>query len=644
VKFLSLFSLIFLFSCSNITQIDNSYKGHGSESISKEDLALYAPRPIPKELVGEIESQQEIRTPSLGKLTPDGKNMFFSWSVTGTKQVWKIDGPRRFPVQMTGGENSTYLKSITEDGKWLILSRDEGGSEYPSLYLQSVNGGELKLLYGKDKVKVSYMNQSKDGKFIYYRANDIAPTIWGIYKMNLKTKESSLLFQGKGYWFISDRLESGEMILGHLTSNVTNEYFLFNENTRKLTPLIGQGDKEYFRVKFAAKKNQFLVLTDKLSDFKRLYLYESGSYKALSPDVKMDVVSFSKSKDNKRILFEYTDNGKYILDGISAKNYKKIKLPKMGKALHTYFGSSTSNSRYTIFGQSFHNRSRSSYVYEWRTGKMTSWTVPSSPEIDTSGYVPWTEESYKAEDGTMIPMIVKRPKQCVKKSCPVIISFHGGPEGQSIPSFSPHSELFVKRGFVLVKPNVRGSRGYGKKWLNSDNGAKRLDVITDIRDSSIHVKKHWSYGGIVPKIGVTGGSYGGYSTLYAMTVFADHFDAGVARVGMSSLVTFLENTAKHRRYLRESEYGYLATDREVLEKLSPINYLDNLKNPLLIIQGANDPRVPAGEAVQFKKALDRKGIDSTLILFPDEGHGVRKRKNKTLRTGHTLNFFIKNLL
>lgn len=644
MKLIALVTLVILTSCSNIKQIDNSYSGHGGESISKEDLASYAPRPISKDLISEIESQQEIRTPGLGQLTPDGKEMFFSWTVTGTKQIWKIDGPKSFPVQMTGGANTTYLNDITEDGKSLILSRDEGGNEYPSLFLQSVDGGELELLYGKDKVKVSYMDQTEDGKHIYYRSNDIAPTIWGIYKMNLKTKKSILLFQGKGYWFIADRKKNGDMLLVHLTSNVTNEYFLFNENTRKLTPFLGQGEKEYFRVKFAAQKGKFLVLTNKFTDFKRLYLYDTKDFKAITPDVKMDLLSFSLSKDNKRILFEYNQNGRYVLDGISASSYKKTRLPKMGEALHSYFGNSTSDARYTIFGQSFYNKSRSSYVYEWKTNKMVEWTLPSSPEINTADHTPWTDESYKAEDGTMIPMIVKRPKQCINKSCPVIVSFHGGPEGQSKPSFNPHVELFVKRGFVFVKPNVRGSKGYGKKWLNSDNGIKRLDVIKDIRDCSIHIKKNWSYNGVIPKIGVTGGSYGGYSTLYAMTVFADHYDAGVSRVGMSSLVSFLENTAKYRRYLRESEYGYLATDREFLEKLSPINHLDKLKNPLLIIQGANDPRVPAGEAIQFKKALDRKGIDSTLILFADEGHGVRKRKNKTLRTGHTLQFFINNLL
>jgi dipeptidyl aminopeptidase/acylaminoacyl peptidase len=643
---LKLFSIILILSfvsCSNLSQ-KKTYSGHGGESVSKEDLRKYAPKPIPKELTTEIESQLELRSTSLGQLTPDGKKLFFKWSVTGTQQVWKIDGPKSFPVQMTGGANATYLQDITEDGKWLIHSRDEDGDEYPALFLQSVNGGSLELLYGKSKVKVRYLDQTKDGKNIYFRANDIEPTVWGIYKYNLASKTKTLIYKGKGYWYISDRKETGDMILSHSTGNVTNEHFLYNEKTKKISPLLGQDERESFSVRFAPGPGKFFVVTNKFSDFKRLYLYDKKDFKAITPEQPMDVVGLSISKNSKRILIEYNNNGRYTLEGLNAKTFQAIKMPKLGDALHTYFGSSTTDSRYTIFGKSYHNKPRSSYVYNWNTRKLVEWTIPSSPELDTSDYSPWVEEFYKAEDGTMIPMIVKRPKECIKKTCPVIVSFHGGPEGQSKPSFSPYTELFVKRGFVYVKPNVRGSRGYGKKWINADNGAKRLDVITDIRDCSIHIKKNWSYGGVVPKIGIVGGSYGGYSTLYAMTVFAGHYDTGVARVGMSNLVTFLENTADHRRYLREAEYGYLATDRKILEKLSPINYIERVEDPLLIIQGVNDPRVPVGEALQFKKALDSKGIKSSLILFADEGHGVRKRKNRTLQTGHTLNFFLKHLL
>lgn len=629
-----------LISCNK--EQPQTYSGHGVEAIDKAVLNKYSPKPIPKELSAEIEAQNEIRSTGSGLLSPDGKSMFFSWSVTGVRQVWKINGPKRFPVQMTGGENATSLRDITNDGKYIIVSRDQAGDEYPSLFIQNaIKGGELKKVFGKKKVKVGYLDQSDDGSKIYYRANDISPTEWGIYEYDILAEKRELLYKGEGYWWIVDFGKDGEMILGHALGNIAREYYLYNRNTKKRIPLLGQGEKESYRVSYSHKPGIYIVLTNKFEDFKRLYTFDGKKFTPISEKLNHDLSGYSIAKDFSRILLSYNVNGYYKVKVIDGKTYKEKKSPNFSRSIHTYISSTTRDSRYTSFVQVFHNRPSLSFVFDWKKGQMKEWTLPSSPELDTSDYIEWTLEYYPAEDGTQIPMFVKRPSVCKRKTCPVIVSFHGGPESQSRPGFSPYAELFTKRGFIYVMPNVRGSSGYGKKWLNSDNGVKRLDVISDIRDISIFIKNNWSKDGVIPKVGVTGGSYGGYSTLYAMTVFSDHFDAGVARVGMSSLVTFLENTADHRRYLRETEYGFLKTDREFLEKLSPINYLNKVKAPLLIIQGANDPRVPAGEAIQFQQALEEKGIESSLVLFADEGHGVRKRPNKTLSVGHTLNFFIK---
>ena len=233
-------------------------------------------------------------------------------------------------------------------------------------------------------------------------------------------------------------------------------------------------------------------------------------------------------------------------------------------------------------------------------------------------------------------MFVRRPAKCEPAPCPVVVQFHGGPEGQATPGFSPTAQLWVDAGFVLVEPNVRGSEGYGKKWLDADNGPKRLDVITDIEDAATWARKAFAVDGKTPKVGVMGGSYGGYATLMAMTMFAGTYDAGVSNVGISSLVTFLQNTAPYRRVLRSSEYGDLEKDHDALVKLSATTYIDKLKAPLLIIAGANDPRVPVGEGIQMYEAAKKKGIPTGLVIFPDEGHGAQKRDNRVLQTGNTL--------
>jgi dipeptidyl aminopeptidase/acylaminoacyl peptidase len=257
--------------------------------------------------------------------------------------------------------------------------------------------------------------------------------------------------------------------------------------------------------------------------------------------------------------------------------------------------------------------------------------------------------TYPARDGTQIPMFVRFPSGCAPEDagtgdpCPVVVSFHGGPEGQTRPGFSRRAQIFVDSGFILVEPNVRGSEGYGKTWLDSDNGPKRLQVITDIDDCGKWIRANWSRNGKQPKIGITGGSYGGYSTLIGMTMFAGTYDAGASVVGISNLLTFLKNTAPYRRILRASEYGDPDKDADALKTLSPISYLDRVKSPLLLIQGVNDPRVPVGEAIQIQESLEKRGLPSRLVLIPDEGHGSAKRGNQVTEMGNIIRFFEEHL-
>jgi dipeptidyl aminopeptidase/acylaminoacyl peptidase len=246
-------------------------------------------------------------------------------------------------------------------------------------------------------------------------------------------------------------------------------------------------------------------------------------------------------------------------------------------------------------------------------------------------------------------MFIRYPAGCAPSAeasaepCPVVVQFHGGPEGQARPGFSPRSQLFVDAGFVFAEPNVRGSDGYGKAWLSADDGPKRLSVITDIEDAGKELRRRFTRGGKAPRLGIMGGSYGGYATLIGMTMFAGTYDAGVSIVGISDLRTFLHNTAPYRRVLRASEYGDLERDAEALRKLSPTSYLDRVRDPLLIIQGVDDPRVPAGEAIQIQEALAARGTPSQLILLEGEGHGAARRSGQVVMLGHALQFLVEHL-
>jgi dipeptidyl aminopeptidase/acylaminoacyl peptidase len=612
------------------------YSGHGAASVPPEILAKFSPKPLQSEAARHIQSMLDVRAPGSGTLSPDGKSLYYVWSVTGTSQIWKLDGPRRFPVQLTGGEDQTILAAITPDGKHLVVQRDRKGEENPGLYLQDPNGGPLELIQHKPGVQTHFQFASEDSKYIYFRANDRKPDSYAIYRYEIASKKIEPVFSEDGLWLVTDHLPDGKLLLAKETGALSAEIW---EYDGKLKPILGQNEKEEYDVSYGAHPGEILVQTNKLGDFRRLYKLVDGKLTPLSVDTPHDVIEFSIDDARKHIYYVTNNDGFFHSWALDATTYKQAPLPAFKEADSVTAHPATRDGRYAVIAIETAHAPHRTYIYDWKTKKYDEWAVPSSPEVDTRNFAVAKLEHYPARDGTQIPMLVRRPTQCEKELCPVIVHFHGGPEGQSLPGFSTHAQLFVDAGFVFVEPNVRGSDGYGKKWLHSDDGPKRLEVITDIEDCAKYLREKWG----AKKVGVYGGSYGGYSTLVAMTMFAGAYDAGAEVVGMSSLVTFLMNTAPYRRILRASEYGDPDKDHDALVKLSPITYLDKLKAPLLMLQGASDPRVPVGEALQLYAALEAKKVPARLVVFPDEGHGAQKRDNRVIQIGEVLSFFEKHL-
>lgn len=639
---------------STATHGPGPYAGHGADSVPPEVIAKFAPTRLPSDVSRRIQSMLDVRAPVGSRISPDGRTLFFSWTVTGTPQIWRTDGPKGFPVQLTGGEDVTRLAEITPDGKWLVVMRDRKGEENPGLYLLSVSGGALREIQHTPKVQTQLQFVTEDGTWIYFRANDKKPDSYVIYRYEIATGKRETVFGEDGLWSVADHaVHKGarKLLLSKATGSLTSEFWEWDEAQRKLSPLFGQGEKEEYSAAYASTAGEVVVSTPKFGDFRRLYrakpkgkALDPVDVTAITPDAKHDVASFHLDRPRDALYYTTNEGGYTRLHVLDGKTYAPRTLPALGELHredHVTFGATSWDGRYAVINASAARHPTTSYVLDWQTRKLSSWVSPSTPEIDATKFAIPTLESYPARDGAKIPMFVRRPEACVKapEPCPVVVHFHGGPEGQSIAGFSAYGQIFVDAGFVWVEPNVRGSDGYGKAWLKSDDGPKRLDVITDIEDAAKHVRAAFTVNGRAPKVGVMGGSYGGYSTLIAMTRFAGAFDAGVANVGMSNLLTFLLNTAPYRRTLRISEYGDPEKDKAALLELSPITHIDKVKAPLLLIQGASDPRVPVGEAIQMHEALTKRGATTKMIVFPDEGHGAQKRENKVLEIGHTLDWF-----
>ncbi len=479
-----------------------------------------------------------------------------------------------------------------------------------------------------------------------------------IYRYDLASGTKTQVFAEPGLWSVADHKGEGaalRLLLVRTRGSFAREIHEYVPATKVRTSLLGVGESEDYVAAYAAQPGELLVRTNRFGDFRRLYRWTMGadtgeaSFREVLAPPGRDVAQF-RIDDARRFVYASVNDGGFTrLTVLDAKTYAPVALPVPADADHVYAGSTTPDGRYVTLGIESGRAPRTSYVWDWDTRALTQWVVPSAPEVDLAAFARVRRMDYPAQDGTRIPMFVRFPRGCAPDEapatdpCPVLVDFHGGPESQARPGFSPYRQIFVDAGYIVVQPNVRGSDGYGRAWLAADDGAKRLDVIDDIAAAGRYIRANWTRNGRAPRIGVMGGSYGGYATLIAMTMFAGTYDAGAAVFAISDLRTFLRNTAPYRRGLRIAEYGDPDRDAEALRLLSPITYLDRVQAPLLLIQGGNDPRTPVGEAVQMQEALAGRGIRSTLMILGDEGHGASKRANQVLEIGNIVRFFDEHL-
>ncbi len=282
------------------------------------------------------------------------------------------------------------------------------------------------------------------------------------------------------------------------------------------------------------------------------------------------------------------------------------------------------------------------YVWDLEQDKVHQVTRSSHGGIPLDAFIAPRLIHYPTFDQREIPAWFYTPEAQRNTPLPVVVMVHGGPEAQFRPYFHFLAQYFVHQGYAVLAPNVRGSTGYGKAFSHLDDVEKRMDSVADLSFAATWLKAQPEIDG--DRIAVYGGSYGGFMVLSALTTYPDLWAAGVNIVGISNLVTFLENTSEYRRSHRESEYGSLAHDRDFLESIAPINHIDKIQAPLFVIHGANDPRVPLSEAEQLVTALQERNNPVEFLVFDDEGHGIAKLKNKLVAYPAVVEFLGKYLL
>jgi dipeptidyl aminopeptidase/acylaminoacyl peptidase len=418
------------------------------------------------------------------------------------------------------------------------------------------------------------------------------------------------------------------LIIEETVTNTNANLYLFDLATGQaalLTP--HEGDAIYSNIRFTPDSKTIYLSSDQDRDFENLAKIEL-------PNGKLTYLENEKREISGMILSE---NGRYMaytanLDGYGElfvkdmQTGKMVNLPKMPKGIVGGL-SFTKTGDKLAFSFTSAGRTNDVWIYDQTAKTVSRLTHAPMGGIDASTMVEPALIKYKSHDGLEIPAFFYLPTGAKKDgSLPVILSVHGGPESQERPWFAKLYQYYLSRGYAILAPNVRGSAGYGKTFMAMDNIEKRPEALKDLVWAVEYLK---SSGYADPKkIAVMGGSYGGYSTLAMLTMYPDLWAAGVSIVGIANFETFLKNTGAWRRKLRESEYGYLDKDLDFMKSISPIYMVDKITAPLMVIQGANDPRVPQIEADQIAEKLKAKGGVVEYLLFPDEGHGLAKIPNQ----------------
>lgn len=582
---------------------------------------------------------------------PVRKEMLIGTRFGNTFQAHLVKMPGGARQQLTFFTEPVYGGSFHPNGAdYMVFSKDVGGGEWYQLFRYDFASGDNTLLTdGKSRNALGPW--STEGDQIAYTSTRRTRQDTDLWVMNpADPKTDHLLAQvSGGGWEPQDWSPDDKEIL-LLEGISVNESYLWLVDTATgektaLTPR-NKGDQiAYSNARFSKDGKGIYVTTDRGSEFQRLVYLDLATKqtKVLTAAIPWDVEQSALSYDGKKIALVTNEDGLSSLHLLDTATGHELPRPKLPVGV---IGSLTwhRNNHDLAFGFTSARSPYDCYSLDVNTGKVERWTT-SETAVHTDSFADAELIRWKSFDGKTISGFLYRPPTKFSGKRPVLIEIHGGPEGQTRPNFLGRYNYYVNElGIAVISPNVRGSTGYGKTFTKLDNGFLREDSYKDI-DALID----WI--GTRPdldanRIAVTGGSYGGHMTLAISTFYSDRIRCSIDVVGMSNLVTFLEHTEAYRRDLRRVEYGDERDPkmREFLERIAPMNNVEKIRKPMLVVAGKNDPRVPVSESDQIVAALKRQGTPVWYMIAKDEGHGYQKKSNADFQFYASIAFLQRYLL
>ena len=606
---------------------------------------------VPLQLVERINRYGEFRSAGLSSWHPSRREMIIGTRFADTAQAHLVKFPGGARTQLTffpdtvGG--ASYHKRA---GDYFVFSKAVGGNEFFQLYRYDFSNGEVALLTdGKSRNTGGAWSNS--GDLIAYGSTRRTGKDVDIYIMNPsdpKTDRRLLTLEGGGWGALDWSPDDKRLIVGEYVSANESYFWIVDAATGEKTLFTPKGSEKiaYGGAQWSRDGKGIYVTTDLDSEFQRLAYVDSATkkYSYLTDDIKWDVDSFELSPDGKNLAFVTNEDGNsrlYLLDTKTNRRRDVPNLPAGSIGGIEWHG----NSRDLGFNLSSARSTSDVYSINAETGTIDRWTQSETGGLNTANFSEPELVRWTSFDNRSISGYLYRPAARFTGKRPVIINIHGGPEGQARPGFLGRNNFLLNEmGVAIIYPNIRGSSGYGKTFLKLDNGFQREDSYKDIGALLDWIRTRPDLD--ADRIMVTGGSYGGHMTLAVATRYSDRIRCAVDIVGISNLRTFLENTEGYRRDLRRVEYGDERDPkmRAFMERIAPLNNAAQIKKPLFVVQGRNDPRVPYTEAEQIVRTVRAQRTPVWYLMAKDEGHGFAKKKNADFQFYSTVLFIEQYLM
>lgn len=596
-------------------------------------------------LAAKVEAIARLNSATSPSLSPDAKQLAYLSNASGSPQVWVRDLASGTSRQLTSLPDPVQTVAWSPKGDWIAYAVAPGGGLNVQIWVMKPDGSGSKRLTAGGKENNGLNGWTDDGAFIRADTNVNYPSGRDAVLIDPATGKMTTVVGGKGLNFVMD-LQGDRAVVGRLVGRGDSNGYLVDRETGAetlLTPHEGKAEVDWGELSPDGRTVYAIANIGRdRHAFGTIAIGKDGTispirYFAEREDAVAEGAVLSDNGSTAALMWNVAGKSELaFLDTLSGEVRPGPKLP-VDIAFAEEF---SADGRTLVLVGGAADRTTDIYLVDVASGRVTRTTESKHDGVDLASLVRPELIEYEGHDGLKLSGWLYRPRGA-SGPLPVVFNYHGGPEGQARPGLSPDTQALVASGIAVFAPNVRGSSGFGKAFMAMDDGAKRVDGVKDIEATTRALVVR----GIAdPKrLGIMGGSYGGYMVMAGVTQYPDMFAAAANLFGVVNFETFFKQTEPWMAAISTTEYGDPATQAVMLKSLSPIHNLNRIKTPLFVLHGANDTNVPLVEAEQIVADLKRRGIPVRYTLFSDEGHGWRKMPNRVRSTTEIVGFFASHL-